>query len=46
MSNQEHTGGLSRRRCTRSDPRRGTDRLGRLFGQLRQPLRAAFTRSR
>lgn len=22
------------------------DRLGRLFGQLRQPLRAAFTRSR
>lgn len=74
MSNQEHTGGLSRRtlikssalgslalaagglslpfslrrrrRCTRSDPRRGTDRLGRLFGQLRQSLRAAFTRSR
>ena len=64
MSNQEHTGGLSRRTLIKSsalgslalaagglslpfsDARRGTDRLGRLFGQLRQPLRSAFTRSR
>ncbi len=45
-------GGLSlpfpeSRRCrgARRRSRRGAYRLGRLFGQLRQPLRPAFTRA-